>query len=85
MGPSPGPHGWRNQIIVASHAAFDRFIIDGLIVDGIARIPRLVARWFQPLHNGMVQSYAVTMAGGLVLIALLMILFLQFWPMGGAS
>ena len=65
--------------------AFDRFLIDGVLVDGVARIPRLVARWFQPLHNGIIQSYAVTMAGGLALIALLMILFLQFWNIGGGG
>ena len=45
----------------------------------------MVAKWFQPLHNGIVQSYAVTMAGGVALIALLMILFLQFWEIGGGG
>lgn len=62
---------------------FDRYIIDGLLVDGTARLPRLVARWFQPLQNGMLQSYAITMAGGAALIALLMILMMQFFE-GGA-
>ena len=38
--------------------AFDRYIIDGLLVDGTARIPRLLARCFQPLSNGLLQSYA---------------------------
>ncbi|MCH2133412.1 MAG: NADH-quinone oxidoreductase subunit L [Phycisphaerales bacterium] len=77
----------RAPLWVASHLmyAFDRFLIDGVLVDGVARIPRLVARWFQPLHNGIIQSYAVTMAGGLALIALLMILFLQFWNIGGGG
>ncbi|MDG2423207.1 MAG: NADH-quinone oxidoreductase subunit L [Phycisphaerales bacterium] len=77
----------RAPLWIASHLmyAFDRFLIDGLLVDGIARIPRMVARWFQPLHNGIVQSYAVTMAGGVALIALLMILFLQFWKIGGGG
>ena len=77
----------RSPLWIASHLmyAFDRFIIDGLLVDGIARIPRLVARWFQPLQNGIVQSYALTMAGGVALIALLMILFMQFWQAGGGS
>ena len=65
--------------------AFDRYIIDGLLVDGTARIPRLLARCFQPLSNGLLQSYAVTMAGGALLIALLMILFMQFFGGGVAS
>jgi NADH-quinone oxidoreductase subunit L len=58
--------------------AFDRYIIDGLLVDGTARLPRLLARWFQPLQNGQLQSYAVTMAGGAALIALLMVLMMHF-------
>ena len=59
--------------------------IDGLFVDGTARLPRLLARCFQPLQNGMLQSYAVTMAGGAVLIALLMLLMLQFFTGGAVS
>ena len=65
--------------------AIDRYIIDGLLVDGTARLPRLLARCFQPLQNGMLQSYAVTMAGGAVLIALLMLLMLQFFTGGTVS
>ena len=65
--------------------AFDRYIIDGLLVDGTARVPRLLARCFRPMHNGMLQSYAVTMAGGAVLIALLMLLMLQFFTGGTAT
>jgi NADH-quinone oxidoreductase subunit L len=52
---------------------FDRFIIDGVLVNGIAAIPRVVAKWFSPLHNGAVQSYGVSMIGGAILIALLML------------
>ena len=52
---------------------FDRYIIDGAIVNGISAIPRAVARWFSPLHNGAVQSYGVSMIGGAILIALLML------------
>jgi len=55
---------------------FDRYIIDGAIVNGIASIPRAVAKWFSPLHNGAVQSYAVSMIGGAILIAILMLAFL---------
>ncbi len=52
---------------------FDKYIIDGAIVNGIASIPRVVAKWFSPLHNGAVQSYGVSMLGGALLIALLML------------
>ncbi len=52
---------------------FDKYIIDGAIVNGIAHIPRGVASWFSPLHNGAVQSYAVSMLGGAILIVLLML------------
>jgi NADH-quinone oxidoreductase subunit L len=64
---------------------FDRYIVDGLLVDGTARLPRLIARWFQPLQNGLLQSYAVTMAGGAVLIALLMVLMMQFFEGGSVQ
>jgi len=65
----------RAPLWVLGHALhfFDRFIIDWLIVDGIARIPRGLARAFQPLQNGMVQSYAMTMAGGVALVGLLVL------------
>ncbi|MCH2139842.1 MAG: NADH-quinone oxidoreductase subunit L [Phycisphaerales bacterium] len=64
--------------------AFDRFIIDGLLVDGTARLPRTLARWLQPLQSGVVQSIALAMAGGVAIILLAMALFMQFdWP-GGA-
>jgi NADH-quinone oxidoreductase subunit L len=63
--------------------AFDRFIIDGIFVDGLARVPRGVARWLQPLQAGAVQSLAVVMVGGTMIILLLMALFMQFgWPGG---
>jgi len=52
---------------------FDRYIIDGVLVNGIVAIPRAAAKWFSPLHNGAVQSYAVSMLGGAILIALLML------------
>jgi NADH-quinone oxidoreductase subunit L len=52
---------------------FDRYLIDGALVNGIAALPRATARWFSPLHNGAVQSYAISMVGGAVLIALLML------------
>jgi len=52
---------------------FDKYLIDGALVNGIAALPRATARWFSPLHNGAVQSYAISMVGGAILIALLML------------
>jgi NADH-quinone oxidoreductase subunit L len=50
----------------------DRYLIDGFLVNGTASLPRIIAKWFSPLHNGAVQCYAVSMIGGAVLVALLM-------------
>ncbi|MBC8523055.1 NADH-quinone oxidoreductase subunit L [PVC group bacterium] len=67
----------------------DRGIIDGLLVNGIAGLPRSIAKWFSPLHNGAVQSYAVSMIGGAALVILLMLFmpeimsFLQSAMIGG--
>ncbi|MCZ6812075.1 MAG: NADH-quinone oxidoreductase subunit L [Planctomycetota bacterium] len=69
---------------------FDRYIIDMAIVDGVARVPRLLGRGFQPLSNGILQSYAVSMAGGVALLGILVFLMPQLvdwlsrW-MGGAG
>jgi len=65
--------------------AFDRFIIDGLLVDGIARIPRGVARSLQPLQSGAVQAMGIVMVGGAAIILLLMALFMQFGWLGGQA
>ena len=54
-------------------ALFDRYIIDIAIVNGVASIPRLCGRVLQGLHNGVLQSYAVTMAGGAGLIIVVVI------------
>ncbi len=50
-----------------SHFA-DKNLIDGVVVNGVARLPMDLARLFQPLYNGVLQGYAATMAGGLALI-----------------
>ncbi|MHC4415324.1 MAG: NADH-quinone oxidoreductase subunit L [Planctomycetota bacterium] len=57
---------------------FDRYVVDMGLVDGIARIPRTLGRGFQPLANGILQSYAVSMAGGVALLAILVFLMPQF-------
>ncbi|MBI69659.1 MAG: NADH-quinone oxidoreductase subunit L [Phycisphaerae bacterium] len=54
-------------------ALFDKYIIDMLIVNGTAAMPRIIAKWFAPLANGSVQSYGVSMVGGAILIGLLML------------
>jgi NADH-quinone oxidoreductase subunit L len=51
----------------------DQYLLDLVMVDGIGRTPRWVARLFQPLQNGVLQSYAVTMAAGAGLVALLVL------------
>ncbi|MHC4106869.1 MAG: NADH-quinone oxidoreductase subunit L [Planctomycetota bacterium] len=56
---------------------FDRYFIDAFLVDGTARIPRFLGRTFQPLVNGVLQSYAVSMAGGVGLLALLVLMMPQ--------
>jgi hypothetical protein len=60
----------------------DRYFIDGFLVNGVGRIPPLLGRLFQPLYNGRLQGYAVTMAGSLGLI---LVWALWNWIGGGAS
>ncbi|MGB8853427.1 MAG: NADH-quinone oxidoreductase subunit L [Pirellulales bacterium] len=50
-------------------AAFDRFVIDGL-VDGIARIPLALGAWVRHLQSGLVQRYALVGVLGTLLIML---------------
>ena len=56
---------------------FDRYVVDLSLVDGIAKIPRALGRGFQPLHNGILHSYAISMAGGATLVAVLVFLLPQ--------
>ncbi len=56
---------------------FDRYVVDLSLVDGIAKIPRALGRGFQPLHNGILHSYAISMAGGATLVAILVFLLPQ--------
>jgi NADH-quinone oxidoreductase subunit L len=67
---------------------FDRYIIDWGLIDGIARIPRWIGRSFQPLTNGVLQSYAVSMAGGVGFVAILILFMpriLQWMGMAGGG
>jgi len=52
--------------------AVDRYIVD-MLVDLVGLLPRWMGRAFQPLQNGVLQSYAITMAGGVGLVAFLLI------------
>jgi NADH-quinone oxidoreductase subunit L len=59
-------------IIGKAFVLVDRYLVDGLVVNGTASLPRVVAKWFSPLHNGAIQCYAVSMIGGAILVAALM-------------
>jgi NADH:ubiquinone oxidoreductase subunit 5 (subunit L)/multisubunit Na+/H+ antiporter MnhA subunit len=48
---------------------FDRFVVDGA-VDGVARLADFSSRAVRRAQTGMVQSYALTMGGGILLMAL---------------
>ncbi|MHC4970267.1 MAG: NADH-quinone oxidoreductase subunit 5 family protein, partial [Planctomycetota bacterium] len=50
---------------------WDRYVVDMGLIDGVARLPRALGKGFQPLANGVLQSYAVSMVGGVVLVAVL--------------
>ena len=52
-----------------------------VIVDGVARIPRMLGRGFQPLANGVLQSYAVSMIGGVALVAVLVFVMPELMAM----
>ncbi|MHC5023763.1 MAG: NADH-quinone oxidoreductase subunit L [Planctomycetota bacterium] len=64
---------------------FDRFIVDGLIVDGVGRLPRWLGRAFQPLQNGALQSYAATMTLMVGLIVLFVLYILPWLQARGAG
>jgi NADH-quinone oxidoreductase subunit L len=71
-------------------AGIDRYLVDGLLVDGIARIPRVLGRAFQPLQNGVLQAYAMTMAGGMAIVLLFILHLDEFrswvdWLRGGGG
>ncbi|MBL9118949.1 MAG: NADH-quinone oxidoreductase subunit L [Phycisphaerae bacterium] len=65
-------------------AKIDSYLLDSGVINGIGRVPAWVGRYFQPLYNGVLQGYAVVMAGGLGLILVWMMLY---WiaHRGGAS
>jgi NADH-quinone oxidoreductase subunit L len=48
----------------------DKLLVDGL-VNGFGALPRMVAKQLRPGHNGILQGYAVGMAGGLGVLLLI--------------
>ncbi len=63
---------------ILSHAMylFDRYVIDLIFVDGTARVPRWLGKRFQPLQNGVLQSYALSMVGGAALAVVLVVVIM---------
>ncbi|MBN8644281.1 MAG: NADH-quinone oxidoreductase subunit L [Planctomycetes bacterium] len=59
----------RTPLKVLAHvfAALDKLLVDGL-VDAAGAVPRMLARGLRPSQNGVLQSYATGMAGGLAVI-----------------
>ncbi|MDY7108420.1 MAG: NADH-quinone oxidoreductase subunit L [Planctomycetota bacterium] len=62
----------RFPLWVIGHACYfiDRYLVDLVVIDGIGRFPRWMGRLFQPLQNGVLQSYAGWMMFFLGAIAL---------------
>ena len=59
---------------------FDRIVVDGIAVNGTARLPRLAGEIFRPLYNGVLQGYGASMAGG---VALVLAWIVWVWMRGG--
>ncbi len=49
----------------------DRLLVDGLLVNGGGWLPRGLGKALRPLQNGLLQSYAITMAFGAALLLLI--------------
>ena len=59
----------RRPLKLLSHIFYllDQFLVDG-VIDGLGALPRLIGRSLRPSQNGVLQSYAVGMGGGLAFI-----------------
>jgi len=75
---------FRLPLWVAGHLLhfFDKHFIDGLLVNGVGRLPTVAGRLFQPLYNGALQGYAATMAGA---VALILAWVVWKWVLGGGA
>ncbi len=61
----------------------DQLLLDWFVVDGLSKVPRWLGRGLQPLQNGVLQSYAIFMVGGVALVALLVLVvpgLPEAWP-----
>ncbi len=65
----------RTPLLVLSHVfhLFDKLIVDGL-VDLFGFLPRLFARLIRPSQSGVLQGYAVGMAGGLAVVLIIVMI-----------
>ena len=68
----------RTPLRVLSHIfhAFDKLIVDGL-VNGFGMLPRAIGNGLRPSQSGVLQGYAAGMAGGLVLILVIVLVFMN--------
>ncbi len=59
----------RRPLKLLSHIFYllDQFLVDG-VIDGLGALPRLIGRSLRPSQNGVLQSYAVGMGGGLAFV-----------------
>ncbi len=57
-------------------AAFDRLIIDGLIVNGFGYLPRIAGSLIRPTQSGRLHGYASGMAIGVFVLMLVLVLVL---------
>ena len=57
------------KVVANILSAIDELLLDAGIVNGLGGLPAAVGRLFRPLYGGVVQGYAVTMAGGVALVA----------------
>ncbi|MEQ8769363.1 MAG: NADH-quinone oxidoreductase subunit L [Phycisphaerales bacterium] len=57
-------------------AAFDRLVIDGLIVNGFGYLPRIAGSLIRPTQSGRLHAYASGMAVGVLVLMLIVVLVL---------
>ncbi|MEZ6317607.1 MAG: hypothetical protein R3B49_02460 [Phycisphaerales bacterium] len=55
-------------------AAFDRWIIDGLLVNGFGYLPRIVGAMIRPTQSGQLHGYAAGMVAGVVVLLVVVVL-----------
>jgi NADH-quinone oxidoreductase subunit L len=71
------PAWWGSQVL----AFTDKFVLDGVVVALVGRLPAALGKVFQPLYSGVLQGYALTMVGG---VGLIIAWVVWIWLRGGA-